>query len=322
MQLHLITCVGVEADLGYLPHFLAHYAAMGVAPANIHILSQATRADHAGLDAADEIARTFDVPPARRWIATYTSRSMWEQRRALQKDKVAPSDFVISADVDEFHEYPVPPAELCAWCSKAGYEVIQGPFIDRIAANGRLADLPPPGQSIFDTYPVQTELRHTLAGITDDINLGGSVKLMLFRGSIEPGLGGHGTLPEYRGRPHALGMHLSRFLGLEDPQMRFDLPFLVHHFKWTAGVDDRMRKRLRTPGISPAGKAYAERLLEFFDGADEINTDALSIRNPDRNDPENWRKSVEIWRRKARVQQLRERWWAVKNRVRKLARVA
>jgi len=321
MQLHLITCVGVEDDLAYLPHFLSHYRSLGVPGEHVHVLSQAIREDHPALDAADRILAKHDVPPARRWIAPYTSRGMWEQRRALQKARVAPADYVLSADVDEFHEYPVPPVELCAWCREAGYDVVQGPFIDRLSASGGLDALPSSDRSIFDAYPLQTELRHTLAGLTDDINLGGSVKLMMIRGDVEPGLGGHGALGEHRGRPHALGLHLSRFHELADPRARFAMPFLVHHFKWTAGVAERMRKRLRTPGISPAGKAYAERLLAFFDSGSGLDPRSLVTRNAVRDAPADWQKSVAAWRRKARVQQVRERWWSVKDRVRSMARV-
>lgn len=319
MRLHLITCVGVEDDLGYLPHFLAHYRALGVPSANIHVLAQATEDDHPGLHAADRLLAEHDVGPAKRWIAPYTSRSMWEQRRALQKARVEPTDFVLSADIDEFHEYPVDPMELCNWCRDAGYDVVQGPFIDRLSASGVLAPVPPPEQSIFDVYSIETEVRHTLAGITQDINLGGSVKLMMIRGDVEPGLGGHGALGEHRDRPHALGIHLSRFHELEDPRARFTMPFLVHHFKWTAGVAERMRRRLETPGISPAGRAYAERLLEFFDGNDLLDPQSLAVRDPARDKPADWKKSVATWRRKARVQQVRERWWSVKDRVRAMA---
>jgi hypothetical protein len=320
VRLHLITCVGVEDDLAYLPHFLAHYRGLGIPPGDIHVLAQAPRADHPGLEAADRILTENGVAPSCRWVAPYTSRSMWEQRRTLQKARVAASDYVLSADVDEFHEYPVPPMEVARWCRDVGYDVVQGPFIDRLSASGRLDPLPPADRSIFDAFPVETELRHTLAGLTEDINLGGSVKLMLIRGDVEPGLGGHGALGKHRDRPHALGIHLSRFRELQDPKARFALPFLVHHFKWTAGVAERMRRRLHTPGISQAGRAYAERLLAFFDSGRGLDPSVLATRDPARDAPADWKKSVAAWRRRARVQQVREGWWSVKDRVRSMAR--
>lgn len=296
MALYLMSCVGVENDLPYLEHFVRHYERLGVAPENMRFLLQTTDPDSPRLREAREILERHGIPEGRLWSEPYSSRTMWEQRRRLQQEIAGPADWVISADVDEFHEYPAPLAEVVAWCEEQGHDVVQGPFIDRLPADGDLTDLPPPEKSIAEAYPVQTELRHHIGGHTRNVNLGGSVNLMLIRGHVMPGIGGHNVAPGQETPRHALGGPLWRFRRLAKPRFLFGMPFLVHHYKWTAGLLDRIRERLEHQEMTPAAREYNEKVVAFFDGG-HLSMDGLETRDPARDAPADWKGKVAAMRR-------------------------
>ncbi len=303
MALYLISCVGVENDLPYLEHFLRHYEELGIAPANFRIILQTTDPDSPRLAQARDILARHGVPGDIHWSAPYSSRSMWEERRRVQAETAGPSDWVVSADVDEMHEYPAPLPEIVAWCEREGHDIVQGPFVDRLAAGGGLAEVPPSDGALDETFPVQTELRHHIGGHTRNVNLGGSVNLMLMRGDILPGIGGHNVHP---GGPRlggkapgfAQGGPLWRFRKLADPRFLFTMPFLVHHYKWTGGLIGRMRERLDSQEMTPAGREYTEKVVAFFDNPGALRMESLATRDPARDRPADWQGKVREMRRR------------------------
>lgn len=302
MALYLLSCVGVENDLPYLGHFIRHYERLGVAPENFRLILQTTDPDSPRLRTAREILERHGVAPARLWTEPYSSRAMWEERRRLQQEVAGPRDWVVSADVDELHEYPAPLGEIVAWCEREGHDIVQGPFIDRLPADGRLTEVPPPEQtSLAEACPVQTELRHHIGGHTRNVNLGGSVNLMLIRGDVMPSIGGHNALPSATIHRYALGGPLWRFRRLSEPRFLFSMPFLVHHYKWTAGLVHRLRDRLDHQEMTQAGREYTEKVVAFFDGGG-VSMAALKTREAARDAPADWQgKVAEMRRRHARM---------------------
>ena len=301
MALYLISCVGVENDLPYLEHFVRHYRGIGVAPEDFRLILQTADPDSPRLRAALDILEGHGIAQSRLWHEPYSSRTMWEERRRLQREIAGPGDWVVSADVDELHEYPAPLREIVAWCEREGYDIVQGPFIDRLPEDGRLTELPPPDRPLTEAYPVQTELRHHIGGHTRNVNLGGSVNLMLVRGDVMPGIGGHNALPAARSHSYALGGPLWRFRRLSEPRFLFGMPFLVHHYKWTAGLLERLRERLDHQEMTPADREYTEKVVAFFDG-EGVSIEALARRDPARDAPVDWQKKVtELRRRHARM---------------------
>ena len=298
MALYLISCVGVEHDLPYLEHFLRYYKGLGIAPGNFRVILQTTDPDSPNLAKARDILIRHGVPGDLHWSAPYSSRTMWEERRRVQAEVAGPSDWVVSADVDERHEYPAPLSEIVAWCEREGYDVIQGPFVDRLAAGGGLAKVPPPDGALDETFPVQTELRHHIGGHTRNVNLGGSVNLMLIRGNVLPGIGGHSPHTKLKSSKFALGGPLWQFKKLADARFLFTMPFLVHHYKWTDGLVERMRERLEHQEMSQAAREYTEKVVTFFDGPDALRMERLATRDPARDRPVDWQAKVRDMRRR------------------------
>ncbi|MHB9878479.1 hypothetical protein ACSMXM_02265 [Pacificimonas sp. ICDLI1SI03] len=263
-EIRLISCLGAEFDLPVLPHFLSHYLALGLRPEHIHIIINAPRQDQPEIATAIETLREFGVEPFEVWIEPYTSDAMWQKRREVQARVAAPADWIVTADIDEFHEYPLPLLDFIRACEKRGVDCVQGPFIDRLSPDGSLAAVMP-SPPINEQFPIQTDV--ICATRSRDPAPGwwyGTVKLMLMRGDIFPSRGGHhpqggGQEPAYLyGRPLAELPFIIRLA------MRFALPTAVHHYKWTDAMLRSSKRRLATPGASPAGSAYGRQLIDLF----------------------------------------------------------
>lgn len=303
MIIRLISCVGVRHDLPMLPHFLRHYLALGIAPEHMHILLQAHEPSPR-LEAARDILRQAGIDPGNSWIADYTSDAMWEKRRELQRRHAAPGDWVISADVDELHEYPAPLPVILDWCERRRINCIQGPFVDRLAARGVLAPVAQ-APAVAAQFPVQADVICHIRGrgIEPDFHYG-TVKIMALKGDLMPSRGGHhpradGVLPRYMAlKP------LADFWAIRRPAFRFALPLQVHHYKWVDTLIEATRRRLDTAGVSPAGKEYGETLIDYFARDGRIAINQVAIRRSAAADRIPWRLRIAALRLLARAENM------------------
>ena len=261
----MISCLGVELELPFLPHFLAHYRALGVPSENIHVILNAKHPDAPELAEARALLKAAGVPAPHAWIAPYTSDGMWAERRALQGRIAGPRDWILNADADEHHAYPAPPAEIAAHCDAKGLNAVQGVMIDRFAADGTLAPVAPE-PALAAQFPVAAEAAIVLFGRRRGSGLDGTVKLMLHRGDLLPSRGGHNPLGETGPPPRFLaGARLATFPATEDPAFRLHFPFRVDHYNWTATRAESLTRRLATPGVSEAGRAFGGQVLAYLD---------------------------------------------------------
>lgn len=283
----LISCIGVETDLDLLPHYLDHYLGLGVRPERMHLILNAPDTASPGLQAACAILASRGVERWELWKAPYTSAAMWEKRREFQAREAAPDDWVISADVDELHEYPASLHDFLKYCDAGGFTCVQGPFIDRLAPMGALARVrAEPG--LFEQFPVAAEVIWSLAGRGKFHDLNGTVKLMAMKGRIPPSLGGHSVLRGAAGARYASGVGMGGDPRMERPAFRFACPLKVHHFHWTKSLPERLRRRIDTPGVSRAGKEYALKQLAHFDRHGGVDLRSVAVL-PEGNREADWR---------------------------------
>ena len=261
----LISCIGVDGpaggDLPLLRHFLDYYAGLGIPPTRMHLILNARDAGSPDLVEARGVLERFGTTPEI-WIGFYTSAAMWDRRRALQRRVADADDWIVNADADEFHDYPAPLDEVIAFCEARGARCVQGPFVDRIAADGTLAALDDV-RPIWEQFPVAADVGSAIGKRPGAEDATGTVKMMLHRGDVSPGLGGHNpqdTAPEGL----LYGLPLMFFPRIKSPDWRFGLPFRVWHFKWTAGLAQRLEERRATTGSSPAGSRYGGRILDYL----------------------------------------------------------
>lgn len=272
----LISCLGVELELALLPHFLRHYEALGVAPGDVLLILNTQDAGSPRLAEAEAVLRAHGAPAPVRWIAPYTSDAMWAERRALQREKVPPGAWVLNADVDEFHAYPAPLGEITAYCDAKGYNCVQGVFVDRLAPGGALAPvLPEP--AIEAQFPIEAEVALSLGGRGRHHGVDGTVKIMAHKADVLPSRGGHNPSAEGAAPRFATGGRLGGFDGAADPSWRLAFPFQVHHYKWTETLRESLTRRLATPGVSPAGKEYGEKIAAMIDRHGGVDLDAVHV---------------------------------------------
>lgn len=276
-KVRLISCVGVEHDLPLLPHFLEYYSGLGIAPSDMHLVLNVQDAESPALARAHAVLEAHGAEPAEVWIAPYTSDAMWGKRREVQQRVASPTDWVVSADVDEFHEFPAPLGEFLAYCERQGATCVQGVFIDRLAADGRLKAVEPE-PSVWDQFPVEADVICTVRRAEEGKYWYGTVNIMVCRGDVLPSRGGHHPLADGREVSHLLGRPLAEFPGITDARFRFSLPLRVHHFKWTDTLAKGLHERLNTSGVSTRGQAYGRLLLDRFEQQDGFALGDLPIR--------------------------------------------
>ena len=127
-DVRLISCLGIDLELPLLPHFFTHYTKIGIDPANMHLILNTADAANPDLAEAERILDGFGAAPPVRWIAPYTSDTMWETRRALQRDVARPGDWIVNADMDEHHVYPAAISGIVRHCHAKGHNAVQGVF--------------------------------------------------------------------------------------------------------------------------------------------------------------------------------------------------
>ena len=193
----------------------------------------------------EEIAATLDahielVPASARQQSTGVEGANKEEAR---KSHVAPEDWIIPADLDEFIQFPAPLPTLIGEMTASGTTFIMGKFCDRIAQDGALAPtLAEP--SIWEQYPLACRVSEMLVICNDH-------KVTLCRGDCELTSGHHNVI-----RP-------SRPL--------VSRRSVVHHFKWRQGLLEALKRRVET--YKRAGfLAFpeSERIIEYLDATGRI----------------------------------------------------
>ena len=314
-RIKLLSCVGVDLELGLLPHFLDHYLALGIPARNVHVILNSHEAGSPNLDAADRLLSRRGAPEARRWIAAYTSDAMWAERRALQAEVAGPGDWVVNADVDELHEYPAPLDEVVGHLEATRRNCVQGVFVDRLAPDGSLAEVLP-DEPLARQFPVRAEVSLSVIGIGENHGVSGTIKLMLHSHDVLPRRGGH--TPFAAGAParYPTGNQLGLFPGASDPSWRARFPFRVHHYKWTATLRDSLARRLATKGVSVAGREYGGKIDGYLAAHGRVRLEDVALfEDLPGADDRDWRSRLAAMRRAAP-------YWALRNAVHhRLARV-
>jgi hypothetical protein len=213
-QVYAIASVYENADL--IPHFLAHYYRLGV---HRVLLVVRTPQRDGVLSATIEQAKSFGSN-----VSWFRAERFADSDKAdveqfvLRENSVEPDDYVMHLDLDEFQEYPAPLSEIVTAMNQADDWAIRGWIIDRVSETGMLAPIRSE-PSIGEQYAIGCHL-------TQNLLRGWTQKIVLCRGRVQlQGGVHHDTSNAYYDRV---------------PMGRPD-EYLVHHFKWTAGLLERIR---------------------------------------------------------------------------------
>lgn len=276
MNLRLISCVGVDLELPHLAHFLRHYAGLGVPPSNMHVIANTRDPGSRNLASATRALEECGCPAPRRWIAPYTSDTMWRERRRLQQDVARPGDWILNADVDEHHRYPGAVLDVVRYCERKGHNSVQGFLVDRLAPEGELrtvADAP----ALREQFPLEAEVHLHLLERSEHHGVDSTTKLMLHEASVLPGRGGHVPSAEGAAPSYLHGARLGAVPRATDPAYRFGFPFRVDHYKWTATREATFRNRISTPGVSEAGREVGGALTRYLGEHGRIRPEDVAL---------------------------------------------
>ena len=223
-----------HADL--LPHFLQHYARLGVTRVLVSARGEEV------WETAERLARDY---PAR---ATYTPAERFAdsdraavEERLLDAEGLDADDWVMHLDLDEFHEYPAPLADVVREMNAHDDWALRGWIVDRVAADGRLAPVAP-FPSIWEQFPI-------MANVTDRLLGAATQEIMICRRRVRlQGGVKHDTENAYYDRvPFGQGSQ-----------------YRVHHFKWLEGLDRRLERRLAYDAIGDIYRGECERFLAYY----------------------------------------------------------
>ncbi|MCX2926052.1 glycosyltransferase family 2 protein [Streptomyces sp. NEAU-W12] len=205
----------VGGDISLLPYSLAHYRDMGVE--SFHVIRHVESRDDPSLLPSTVVMRNAGID----FVDICVSPWHEDLNAALIRKEMSahPDDWWIVADLDEFHVYDRPVADVVAYCEQHGFDFVEGAFLDRVSAEGCLTGPALPGHTpLWRQYP--------LAGLLTFHLLGGRpTKVTLARGSVELDLGQHYA---WTGR----GVPVREIYAQ------------VHHFKWTASARRRLVRRV------------------------------------------------------------------------------
>jgi hypothetical protein len=253
MSEKVFAIVSMYENPDLLSHFLAHYARLGVHQILVSVRSRERSElyDTALSHAAPFPARVYWSPSQR--FADSDKANI--EQSILEKNGIEPDDYVMHLDMDEFHEYPASLVEIVRLMNQRGDWAIRGWMVDRVAEDGTLApirSLP----SIGEQFPIGCD-------VTNALLKGWTQKIVLCRGRVQlQGGVNHDTCNAWYDKV---------------PIGRGD-QYLVHHFKWTHGADQRLRTRLAHAAIAPCYADECRRFLEHYQAHGKIELGNAALR--------------------------------------------
>lgn len=267
-RIKLFTCIGLNYDLGLLKHQIEHYLGLGILPENYLLVLNIRDEDDPLLDYAYGICCIYDIIPIHIWVGEYTSQNMYRLRTKIISENLAPDEWLIHADADEFHWYPQPLDQMIAECRKNGWDAIQGVFTDRITADGNLAVVQEE-EKIYDQFPVLANLNNVWFDIKSN-PASGVVKMMAYKHGLVTTRGGHQIIN--RKANYAFGMDLTHHKKVLDTSFRESCPYQVHHFKWHSEIIPKLKRRVNT--YKQAGYSWWRTSQQFIDA---VNADKIPL---------------------------------------------
>jgi hypothetical protein len=220
-----------------LPHFLSHYTRLGVDHTFVAVRSP-LRDDFYAM----AVAAAQPFPATVFWYACERfadSDKADTEQLILQQNGVQPDDYVMHLDLDEFQEYPASLAAIVGSMNDNDDWALRGWIVDRVAEGGVLAPILA-APSIGEQFPIGCALTETLLRAWTQ-----KIVLCRCRVQLQGGVRHDTCNARYDRVP----------VGRSEQ-------YLVHHFKWVRGLDQRIELRLQGASISPK---YADECRQFLD---------------------------------------------------------
>jgi hypothetical protein len=153
-KIYLNCCVGVEYDLDLLEYFIEYYKDLEVDEFFV-ILNTIDKNSHK-LKEGIKILDKYTNIHREIWIGDFYMTPKARKKRAIIKDYVGDNDWIITADVDEFYEFPMGLRELITICEKKNHHCVAGKYVDRLSIDGKLKKIDKK-KSLWEQFPIDIQ---------------------------------------------------------------------------------------------------------------------------------------------------------------------
>lgn len=245
-----------------LDAYCRHYLSLGIRAENFLLVLNSNSSSESNIEETKKILGKYSIQAKDTWMGTYESEEKWRRVDRLLTKYIQKEDWVVHPDADEFHEIPSHSYnDLFSDFEKRQINAVQGILIDRLAANKKI----PVKKSIenpFEEFPVCANLSSVLKIP--------SVKLLAYKGYLRANNGSGQIHPDHKSKtiyPHGKSQsyhETSEFIKwIGDPdycnkptepkdftlvmdQIKKEIKFIVHHFKWHGHVKEKLIARINT----------------------------------------------------------------------------
>ncbi len=201
----------VGGHIEQLPFMIDHYRDLGVERFSINL--QLNHADDSAREAVREITKACGCDVASTTIGDWQTIQQQVWTAAMQE---TPNEWCVLADQDELQIYQDGLPAVLSFCDRHGYDYVTGAVVDRVSQDGSLSVLSS-GTPLWSQFPLGGFISYPMMGA--DIR-----KVVAAKGHV--GI--------------SIGRHIA-FSGSRCPTQECFVQ--VHHFRWTAGLVERLRRR-------------------------------------------------------------------------------
>jgi hypothetical protein len=242
-NVYLVSCIGVMFDLDILPHFIKHYKKMGVK--NFHFILHNDEESNDNLIKAQKILESFNIKEIDIWNGHFwcSDKERWMQ---YVKDKLDSKAWILTADLDEFHEYPYQLEEFIKILDDGNFNCYNGNLVNHFPFMNSLAKLHL-DSDIWSLYPkIMSKKKHAyfFPERSD------CPKVLLCKNYLRVRNGHHRIVSEHK--------KLQRSYGNKG---------IVNHFKWRYTLIENKKYRCRVRNMEykfSAEIAYVQEMLDSF----------------------------------------------------------
>lgn len=239
-MVHFTSLFGVDFDFDLLPFWINHYQKFNFDRYHIHLHSRKNNVDklHDSMEMLDRAGFDYEiVESSKYYLGSTVELDPSSTLRQLVIDhffkNIPPSDFVVVADSDEFHQMPCNYKDILT-----NYDYVFGELVDKYDTILHAA---------YPDIPVELQYRHTgdVHAIVRQLHKPSSdswfylhkTKILACRASIPVNnVGSHNLLGEL------IGTARKDLYNILD-EMDGVKPIAVHHYTWRDSIIDRMCDR-------------------------------------------------------------------------------
>lgn len=230
-KLFLVVTVGPDVRL--LDRFVRHYKKEGI---DEFLIIVHTGNNQKYMDgryrAVYDILQPHGIEPVVSWSGNFTETEKQQKERLVVETKCRLQDWVVYADLDEFHHHEtLPVAELVKIANDEGLDFISGRLLDRVAPDGSLARIDDDSE-LAELFPCSGFLTRKLLKAWD-------WKIVAAKATCNVG-GGHHILLQKKRNP--INRELKPFPYKFTIDRNSDIQ--IHHFKWDSEFFARIRNIL------------------------------------------------------------------------------